>query len=166
MTIDLLIVTLVTLSFVLLLGFAGCSVPDVKFRDPLTLEWEADFDITDIASIAVTFTYEPAIGEAPSNLVAHGTFAASDFKALSYIDLSNQLDLSDQPDGTLRCSCHITMTTGPQPNDANAPQFKHAGTPPDPFVLSRAGNVFTLTVGSEGAGGSDHFSAVNDDAAR
>src|ERR1700737_3366246 len=104
MTIDGLIglAPFVVLPVVLLLGFVGCSVPDVQFRESVILQWDTHFNTTNVDDIDVRFTYEPLIGEAPSNLVAQGTFAASDFVNLVYIDLSSQLNLNDQPDGTLR----------------------------------------------------------------
>jgi hypothetical protein len=136
---------LVAPPIVLLLGFTGCGFPNInEFVDVVVFQWDNGFDITDIDGIDVTSTYQPDFGqEATSNLVANVTLTPSVLALAGSVELS--LEVNDKSSGLLRCSCHIKMKKG-QPIDKHQLQNKEAGVPLAPFVLSRIGNVFDLSV--------------------
>jgi hypothetical protein len=109
MPIDLL-APLVAIPVVLLLAFAGCSLPTSYF--PPHVSWAGGLQ-TDIQSIEITVGLDPDSGEDPSNLHPPSvplTGPELDAFFVEGLDLANAAPWTAGSPGILNCFCKITQS--------------------------------------------------------
>jgi hypothetical protein len=143
-----LLVPLAALPIALLFVFVGCALDTSGTPLPtVALLIGAGFE-TDIDTVKVTFQYSLSSGESPSNLTAIQTLSGSDLDEGTLIDKSSDLNLVDQPEGKLSCTCLITRKTLEQVTISSAQSY--SGDPESrdltPFELFREGANFKLEV--------------------
>jgi hypothetical protein len=109
MLIDLL-APLVAIPVVLLLAFAGCSLPNLYW--PPGIQWGGGLQ-TDIESIEVAFGLDPDSGEDPSNLhPAPTTLTGQDLNDffVNGLNVNDAAPWTAGSPGTLNCFCTIAQS--------------------------------------------------------
>jgi hypothetical protein len=155
----IVLVPLAALPVVMLFVFIGCALNSEGIAWPMVALFIGKGFDTDIQSIEVTFQYNLAGGESPSNLRVSVTLQPPSLTAGTFINKTSELNLLDEPAGSLNCTCVITKKQTLEQFTVSGDQI-YGGDPEESdlvaFGLFRDGDSFfelkAMTVEFEGGG--------------
>jgi hypothetical protein len=155
-----LLVPLVALPIVSLFAFFGCQLvfpgnPYDGFWPIVGLHYPEGLQ-TDVETLTITFEFTLDSGESPSGLTAMETLTKADIEPVGeFIDRRTQVDLREQGEGKLKCTCIITKTGSSTPITRSDDQT-YGGDAEDSelnyFELARDGDGFEVRVSDVSAG--------------
>ena len=159
-----LIAPLLFLPIILLFAFAGCQLffpvepgpgePLFILEYPANLKTDVDSIVVDFSFTTQTFSGDEKVSLPNNKIDPLGGKIRSSMTIQHDEDFEGGWGEGDQvktaptieDETELMCKCVITLTNSPDEPQTLGPiaQTKQAGNKPDPFILSRTGDLFSL----------------------
>jgi hypothetical protein len=159
-----LLAPLLALPIILLFAFTGCQLlfpvetpppgPLFILKYPANLETDVDSIVADFSFTTQAFSGDEKVSLPNNKIDPLGGEISSSMTMQSDEALEGGWGEGDQvktaptieDEAELTCKCVITLTNSPNEPQTLGPitQVKQAGNKPDPFILSRTGDLFSL----------------------